>query len=203
MGSLMTGMNALFFVVAGLVLVLNVIYFLWSYFSLGRLVKILKQKEPEGNSLVEHLVHTRSSINLLYAMVTTGTLVLGFLGWNQVDKIKTDLTKEILEKTRVDLDTASQNVKDIQGIHSNVDTLYVQMKGFYEQAKRSQLSYDKSFHTHMARMDSLYGTINIKLRAPEWVVDLGRRISSQGDGFGNALSDIRKRLTALESKQPK
>jgi hypothetical protein len=97
-------MNEFLSVLIGIVVIANIFFTIWSYYSLRRILKRIQKNEINNETMLEHIVHTRSSLNLIYASMATITFVLAFLGFNLKDKISQEVTKEISASAKVDLE---------------------------------------------------------------------------------------------------
>jgi len=106
-------MNEFLFALIGIVVIANLAFTIWSYISLRRLIKLSQNGKSKDIILLDHIVHMRSSINLIYASIATITFVLAFLGFNLKDKVTQDVTKEISAAARVDLDALAGKANNI------------------------------------------------------------------------------------------
>jgi hypothetical protein len=111
-------MNEFLSILIGIVVIANLAFTIWSYISLRRIVKSSQDNKIKDTVLLEHIVHTRSSINLIYASIATITFVLAFLGFNLKDKIAQEVTKEISASARVDLDLLKSKSNEISMLDS-------------------------------------------------------------------------------------
>jgi hypothetical protein len=72
----------------------NFAFALWSYFSLRKLFKLKDAAKLEDKILLDHLVHTRSSLNLIYTSIATAAVLITFYGLNLKDKVSEELRAE-------------------------------------------------------------------------------------------------------------
>jgi hypothetical protein len=111
-------MNEFLFILIGIVVIANLVYTIWSYISLRRIVKGSQDGKIKDNVLLEHIIHTRSSMNLIYASIAIITFVLTFLGFNLKDRIAQEVTKEISASAKVDLDLLRTKANEITMLDS-------------------------------------------------------------------------------------
>ena len=128
----------------GIVVIGNFIFTIWSYFSLRRLVKWNSINKSKDDALLNHIIHTRSSINLIYASIATITFVLTFLGFNLKDKIAQELTKEISASSRVDLDLLKAKVNDINFLDS---TAVIKSRELNQLIDKARLKFNELSNT--------------------------------------------------------
>ena len=97
-------MNSLLIVLVGIVVIANFIFTIWSYLSLKKLTSSADSKKPADNFLIEQVVHTRSSLNVLYASIAIMTFVLAFFGFNVPKNVTEQVTKDVAQAAKVDLE---------------------------------------------------------------------------------------------------
>jgi hypothetical protein len=107
-------------ILIGIVVIANFVFTIWSYISLRRIVNWSRDSNINDNILLNHIVHTRSSINLIYASIATITFVLAFLGFNLKDKVTQEVTKEISASARIDLGLLKTKTNEIELIIDSV-----------------------------------------------------------------------------------
>ena len=102
----------------GVILIANLAYTIWSFVALKRLTKQDSKVKLEDKYLVEHIIYTRSSLNLIYASIAIITFILAFLGYNLKDKITQEVTKEISAAAKVDLEELRTKANNIARLDS-------------------------------------------------------------------------------------
>ena len=137
-------MNELLVALIGIAVLANLAYTIWSHFSLKKLCTGLETAKPEDKFILENIVHTRSSLNLLYASIAIMVFVLGYFGFNIQKNVREGVTKDITAAARVDLDTlrmkadsvslidpdARLQVTEISQIRRQIETVYESVRKF-------------------------------------------------------------------------
>jgi hypothetical protein len=100
------------------VIIANLAYTIWSYFSLKKLSNRNQVVTLEDKFLLEHIVHTRSSLNVIYTSIVTVSFLLAFFGFNLKDKLTQEVTKEISASAKVDLDMLRTKANEISILDS-------------------------------------------------------------------------------------
>jgi len=111
-------MNEFLIILIGIIVIANLAFTIWSYISLKKIVKGSQDSKIKDPVFLEHVIHTRSSINLIYTSIATITFVLAFLGFNLKDKITQEVTKEISASAKVDLDLLKLKTNEITMLDS-------------------------------------------------------------------------------------
>jgi hypothetical protein len=112
-------MNSFLIIVIGIIVLTNLIYTIWSFFSLKKLIDKSDKTKPEDNFLMENIIHSRTSINLIYASMTIVVFVLGFLGFNLQKNVASDVIRDITKSAQVDLDTLRMKSTDISNYYDD------------------------------------------------------------------------------------
>jgi len=120
-------MNEFLSILIGVVVIANLAFTIWSFFSLRRHIKLSRSAKLKDDFLLEHIVYTRSSINLVYASIAIVSFVLAFLGFNLKDKVSQDVTKEISASARVDLNILKDKVSEIATLDSSAVLKYKEL----------------------------------------------------------------------------
>lgn len=128
-------MNELLFVLIGIIVLTNLVYTLWSFFSLKKMIGKVTPIATDDRFLLEHIVHSRSSLNLVYASIAIMAFVLGFFGFNIQKNITTEVKKEITEAARVDLDTLKSKSDNISLFESFARQSVSEINKFRDQAR--------------------------------------------------------------------
>lgn len=111
-------MNDILLALIGIAVLANFAYTLWSYYSLRRVTASLASPPSDVKLLIETIVHTRSSLNLLYASIAIMVFVLGFFGFNIQKNVTAEVKREIADAARVDLDSLRFKAQTISLIES-------------------------------------------------------------------------------------
>ncbi len=78
-----------------------------------------------------------------------------FFGYNQMKDVRKEITKDILDSSKVDLQTARSNVRDISGIHAKVTVMHDEVSDFFVKAKDTTQKSLKAVNRLRARVDNL------------------------------------------------
>jgi hypothetical protein len=134
-------MSEFLLIIIGIVLIANCVFIIWSFYSLRRTIRKNNYFSTNDDLNVDHIIYVRSSINLIYASIAIITFVLAFLGFNLKDKITQDVTREISNSAKVDLEALKFKVneialmdsvaivkgRDINSISEKVRTIYSEL----------------------------------------------------------------------------
>ena len=111
-------MSDIILALIGIAVLANLSYTIWSFFSLKRVTSLIKASKTENRFILDHVVHTRSSINVLYATGAIMVFVLGFFGFNIQKNVTAEIKREIAAASSVDLDTLASKVESISLMES-------------------------------------------------------------------------------------
>ena len=107
----MSTLTILVLAFASAALIIIGFYFHWTKKSLENLIESAKQSKSMEKSTLEEIVHTRTSLNLIYALITVFVAVASFLGWNLKDDIKNRAVEEIIKESQIPLEAATTTLQ--------------------------------------------------------------------------------------------
>jgi hypothetical protein len=106
-------MNDILVALVAIVVIANLFYTVWSYRSLRRLLANVTTARSADRFLLDNIVHTRSSLNVLYASIAIMVFVLGYFGFNIQKNVTAEVRKDISEAASVDLDSLKLKAKSV------------------------------------------------------------------------------------------
>ena len=116
-------MNDILIPIVAIAVIANFFYTIWSFRSLNRLVGNVTTTRSADRFLLDNIVHTRSSLNVLYASIAIMVFVLGYFGFNLQKNVTAEVKREFSEAASVDLDSLKLKAKSV----SLVQALAAQM----------------------------------------------------------------------------
>jgi hypothetical protein len=111
-------MNDILIAIVGILVLTNFVYTIWSYLSLKKLTSDVKALKSQDRFILDNIVHSRSSLNVLYASIAIMAFVLGFFGFNIQRNVTMEVKREISDAARIDLDSLRLKAQSISLIES-------------------------------------------------------------------------------------
>ncbi|MEW5804992.1 MAG: hypothetical protein AB1847_23140 [bacterium] len=128
-------MNDFLCISIGIIVLANFLYTLWSYFSLKKMTNKTTSFESNDHIILENIIHSRSSLNLVYASIAIIVFVLSFFGFNIQKNITAEVKREITEASKVDLEVLKSKSDSIIQIHSQATQSYSEISKYKDQAR--------------------------------------------------------------------
>lgn len=130
-------------IVIGIITISNLVYTIWSFFSLRKLAKDYTTNS-ENKFLIDHIVHTRSSLNLVYASITIITFVLAFIGYKAVKDITETAKTELLAENKIPIEQLRKNAGEANQLCDSLQTMYSRCNHFSGLIKTAYESINKN-----------------------------------------------------------
>ena len=112
-----------------IVLALTIGWYVWrSDKKLKELLKADLSQRLDDKYVLEHIIHTRSSLNGIYAAIAMITTVLAFMGYKAVNDITNNAsqaaTAQILRDTQINVEQWKKNVVEVNGLLDDLRNRY-------------------------------------------------------------------------------
>jgi hypothetical protein len=199
-------------VILVVVILLNGIHVYWSHTKLRALLGKEREKAPDNNFLTEQLIHLRSSINLIYAMLTAASIMIVLVGWNQLNKISSDVTKEIQEKSQFSLEESKKRLQQAEGLLSKTDTLIYDIEEMHGESKRIKEligSLGKSAQSELKKLEDIQlqysAQLDVLVKGPVAYSSLTyHQINRNNDlrfqTISNDIAALKNRIVEIETR---
>ncbi len=105
-------------IIIGIIVFANLVYSIYSAWTLRRISRIMPSWTSADQVAREQLIHSRTSINTIYAWVALITFVLVFLGWNLQRNITDAAVGALNETLQVNVDDIRNKAASIYALDS-------------------------------------------------------------------------------------
>jgi hypothetical protein len=192
----MDTMIILLIIVVGVLVITNTMYIWRSNQSIRKLIILHEKNKINDQFILGHIVHTHTSLNVVYTSIAIVTFIFAFLGVNAYTHLEREMHTSLQEKS----DAIYKSI-----LETNVDSL-LEMKNNIIQISTDAKNQKKKFDTIVSKrmIDSLDTQLSNPARRIGWYEVSTRRNQAKNENLmWLEINNLKDQIAKLENAHTK